>query len=628
MAIFFGDELKSSNKNFPIIDISENNAKGVIFVKDITNPSGTPTDDLWNATNVPFQKITQGSVLVDRITGDVYIYKGLFSNTVAGTVTPGFVSPDSTTDLDNPNDDTGASGTDYYSFFTIEGNPSWKRIGNTPVFSGDIIANIGSQGAFGKYLDGENVPLSGKTALEAIEEALTQYQVPVEGDIVFANGVMNSFSFDIAERTDAVSPYVGRFTVKNSNVVSMDSNETSGDLQDLGIKEISVSRTSDFDGGIVTVAKLSWGGPNWTTTTTNGTISSNSDGATVDYSGIQALNTYATSATTSTFYFKDDTYDIAGRDSGSFRYKVTVLGYANDIASKTSGTAQKGCFTVQSAALPSQTRSIQPRTAGVLSVSEDGNVTGTSGKRLFGNVESTVEFTVTNETPTTTINTLRIQRSFGSTYTTIKEITGLSIAHNANSTISLNDGLSGYYNGGQSVPITDRNQALIKYRIQYVDDSQSASNEGELGATTLSMYAPVRFVYYNVSGENADATSLATAVLTASEAADEVPVNINTDDNGVISSISDFIPSSNLGTSDFFYLCYPDCNQASPSPTHTSVSNPVSAQDLTNAFSLISQTAGVDVPLGVTGGAENLKYSVYISNAAGSIAPDTNISIS
>ena len=58
MAIFFGDELKSSNKNFPIIAISENNAKGGIFVKDSTNPPGTSTDELWTSENVPCQNIT------------------------------------------------------------------------------------------------------------------------------------------------------------------------------------------------------------------------------------------------------------------------------------------------------------------------------------------------------------------------------------------------------------------------------------------------------------------------------------------------------------------------------------------------------------------------------------------
>ena len=629
MAIFFGDELKSSNKNFPIIDISENNAKGVIFVKDITNPSGTAAEDEWSSVNIPFQKITQGSVLVDRVTGDVYIYKGLFSNTVSSAVTPGFVSPDSTTNLDNPNNDTGAVGVDYYSFFTITGNPSWKRIGNTPVFSSDIIANIGDQGAFGKYLDGASVPLSGKTALEAIEEALTQYQVPVAGDIVFANGIMKQFTFDINDRVDAVAPFKGQFTVKNSNVVSMDSTETSGDLQDFGIKEIQVKRTSDFDGGVVTVASLAWGGSNWSTTTTNGTITSNSDGSTVDYSGIEALNTYDTSAVTSTFYFKDANYDIAGRDAGTFRYSVTVLGYDNDFASKTSENTRKGCFKVASAVSPGQVRAIQPRTSGVLNGSEDGNVVGASGDRLFGNVESTVSFTVTNLTPTTTVDTLRIQRAYNdsTTYTTIKEVTGLNLSNGASSTISLNDGLTDYYNGGESVPIDSRDKKKIKYRIQYVDNSTTLTNTNELSSTTLNMYAPIRFVYYNVSGSNSDAPSMATAVLNGSAAADEVAVAMGANDNAVIAAISNFSPDPNLGTGDFFYLCYPDCNQASPAPTHTSVSNPVSGQDLTNGFTLASGPSGIDVALGVAAGGQNLKYSVYISNASGSVAPDTTIAI-
>lgn len=631
MAIFFGDELKSSNKNFPIIDISENNAKGVIFVKDITNPEGTASEDLWNSTNVPFQKITQGSVLVDRVTGDVYIYKGLFSNTVGSTVTPGFTSPDSTTDLDNPNNDAGSQGTDYYSFFTIEGSPSWKRIGNTPVFSSDIIANIGDQGAFGKYLDGESVPLSGKTALEAIEDALTQYQAPVQGDIVFASGKMNTFTFDISDRTNAIAPFTGQFTVKNPNVVSMDSSESSGNVQDFGIKQVKVSRTSDFDGGSVTVASLAWSGVAWVTVTTNGTISSNSDGATLDLSGIQALNTYATSVTTSTFYFKDTSYDIAGRDSGNFRYQVTVIGYDNDVASKTSETNRKGCFEVSPAASPSIiSRSIAPRTDGILSTSETSNITGTSGKRLYGNVESEVSFTVRNNTPTTTVNTLRIRRKLDSgAYSTIKEITGLSITYNTSSIISLNDGLNAYYDGGSSNPIPDRDLERITYQIQYVDNSLSLTNEDEIGSTTVvQMYAPIRFVFNSTSGQNSDASSMASAVLTGTSAADEVAVDMGTSDSGVIGAISNFTPTSNVGSSDFFYLCYPNTNQSAPSPTHTTVANATTQSDLTGGFTLVSTNQGIDVNLGVSGGAQALKYSVYISNASGSVAPNTTISIS
>jgi len=626
MAIFFGDELKSSNKNFPIIDISENNAKGVIFVKDVTNPVGLATDDLFNATNVPWPKVSQGTVLVDRATGDVFIYIGFFSNGSGGSITTGNYNPDSDTDLDNPNNDTGVQGTDYYSFFTVSGNPNWKSIGNTPVFASDIIANIGADGAFGKYLTGQNVPLSGKTALEAIEEALTQYQVPVTGDIVFNNGKMGTRTFDIAERLDEFAGLVGSFTVKNSNVVSMDSSDSSGNLQDFGIKKIEVFRDSSTAFSTDTsIAKIEWSGSAWQMT---GNLTSNSNGLTQNFSGIQALNIYNSSTVTSQFYFQDTTYDLAGRDSGNFKYRVEVTGYQDDTASKLSEDNRKGHISVSAYSQASITsRNVSRIDTGVISTNEASQITTTSGDRLYGNVNSDVSFTVQNNTPTTTISTLRVKRAFdnSNTYTTVHE-TSVSIAYNSTSTITFDDGLSAVYTGSESLPITSRDYDKIKYRVEIIDNGTAATSTNEVpnSTTTVQMFAPVRIAYATTSFDDTNASSQASAILTAASASSDIPIEMGTGDASVISSIGNFSVNSGSAANEYLYLCYPNTDNSGDSPTHNTVVDLASGQNLTDAFTKVTPGAGVSVDLGVAGGAQAINYTVYISNAAGSFN-DTSV---
>lgn len=625
MAIFFGDELKSSNKNFPIIDISENNAKGVIFVKDITNPGSLAAEDVFNATNVPWPKVSQGTVLVDRATGDVFIYVGFFSNGTGASITTGNYNPDSDTNLDNPNNDTGAQGTDYYSFFTVSGNSNWKSIGNTPVFGSDIIANIGDDGAFGKYLTGQNVPLSGKTALEAIEEALTQYQVPVSGDIVFGSGIMGTKTFDIDERLDEFAGLVGSFTVKNANVVSMDSSDTSGNLQDFGIKKIEVFRDDSTAFSTDTsIAKIEWSGSAWQMT---GNLTSNSNGLTQSFSGIEALNIYDSSTVTSQFYFQDTTYDLAGRDSGNFKYRVEVTGYQDDTAEKLSENNKKGHISVASYSSASITsRNVSRIDTGVISTNEASQITTDSGLRLYGNVNSDVSFTIRNNTPTTTINTLRVKRAFDSsgTYTTVHE-TSVSIAYNATATITFDDGLSAVYTGSESLPITTRDYDRIKYRVEVVDNGTAATSTNELTTTsTVQMFAPVRIAYATTSVDNTNPSSEASAILTASSASSDIPIDMGTGDASVVSAIGNFSVNSGSAANEYLYLCYPNTDNAGDPPEHNSVVNANSGQDLTNGFTKVTTGAGTSVGLGVAGGAQAINYTVYISNAAGSFN-DTSV---
>lgn len=275
MAIFFGDELRSSNKDFPIIDISENNAKGVIFVKDITNPDGTPSDDVFSATNVPYGKITKGVILVDRATGNVYIYKDGFTN--------GVLDGNETTGNDNPDEHTLISstpnGAGTTSFFTVVGNDSWKQIGNTPTFSGTIVANIGEivngiPKTFGKYKNQDVIDFSGLTALEAIENALTSHIEMQDSDVAWGTDSSPNDGFaGVAEYDPAggsVTVDNAKFTVFNPNRKALPDNAV-GDAVKSGVRKIEVFRpnfanTSFASCGVLEFTYTNDGAGSWTKT--------------------------------------------------------------------------------------------------------------------------------------------------------------------------------------------------------------------------------------------------------------------------------------------------------------------------------------------------------------------------
>ena len=167
MAIYFGDELRSSNADFPIIDISANTSRGVVFVDSLAD---------FTIANVPVSKLAIGMLVVDRANGDIYVYKNINGWTNA-----------SGDDANIPTSLESDEETDVFSLAGSTPSGNWKIIGNTPVFSGTIIANTGG-GSFGKYEDGDEINFNGLTALEAIENALTSYQDFVSSNIVFSTG--------------------------------------------------------------------------------------------------------------------------------------------------------------------------------------------------------------------------------------------------------------------------------------------------------------------------------------------------------------------------------------------------------------------------------------------------------
>lgn len=74
MAIKFGDTLENQNSNYPIVDATGNNAKGIIYVADWTN---------GNLNGIPAAKRATGTIGVATDDGRVYVYTN--ASTLNGT---------------------------------------------------------------------------------------------------------------------------------------------------------------------------------------------------------------------------------------------------------------------------------------------------------------------------------------------------------------------------------------------------------------------------------------------------------------------------------------------------------------------------------------------------------------
>ena len=419
MAIYFGDELRSSNTNFPIIDISENNAKGVVFIDDLSAD--------WSAGAIPYQKITVGLIVVDRATGNVYVYKGAgFTNGVDAAQTLNHNNPDADTDLTNPN------GGSSVSFWNISSNDDWKVIGNTPVFGSEsIIANIGSQtvsgvtikNTFGKFKDGEAISFDGLTALDAIKEALTSYQDIDDTDITFDSGVADTFPYSVTARLDntagggsddRINATNIKFKVRNRNRGSIPSTYDGADgPTKFGIKSITIDRV-EFDDTVTTnVGSLSYTGGTWVAA---GVMNGASN--VLDYieqlnerpAGISAADDFKE------FIFNDN-IEVAARQSGGgsdtfANYKITVVGVnGDDVAtnvdshSREASNNTKGSVAVTGYESPtiSITMSRHSNNAGFGSMENDT-------ARAYGNVKTNFSVEVTKNDDATDISSIKVER--------------------------------------------------------------------------------------------------------------------------------------------------------------------------------------------------------------------------
>jgi len=656
MAIYFGDELRSSNKNFPILDVSDNTTKGIVFIDeyaDLVEYQAGVEDD-----GISRNKIVQGMLLVERSEGRVFMFNGTFTHGVGGGgATTGHKTPDSTSNLTN--------------FLSINGGASaasseWKQVGSTPVFSSNITTNIGEAGKFGKYGNNEIVPTNGKTALEVIEDALTQYQVPAAAHIEFddTGDIMTSQGYRITSRTTNPTNNI-QFAVRNPNRTSITS--TTGDLVDFGIKDIKVYRDGDssFDNSSL-IAHMGWdaalnsGAGGWKVY--QGVIGSSelagplelSDGQNYvagdvnfdDFASIQNLSKNASASTVGgyfTFYVFEQV-SIQARGSGEFAYKVEITGNdpqdtyptATLSAADQSGD-NRGKFDVDGVVLASFSGRGNTRDSnGNVAIGESNSTTTTASRRTFGSVDAAIAITLTNNTPTTTISAITLRRSVnGGTAEDVKEYTGLTVTNGDTYDIAFDEGYSGTSGNYDANGVTgaalssSTNIFRIEYSVAYTWDAYSSTLNTTNTSTqiTTQFYLPVFYKYDATSPSDATLSTIPGSLTGGTQATNlgvsQKRINLGSSgvsDSDVISSLQNITPSDNA---NYLYIGIPDANFSSPAPVLNSFATTdgllalggivQSGESATQALNNNDNGVGVDI-----GGGTNLKsvnYQVYISNA-------------
>jgi hypothetical protein len=552
MAIFFGDELRSSNSDYPIIDIAENNAKGVIFVDALAD---------FTAANIPNPKIAKGVITVDRATGNVYIYTAGFTNSDgSGGTTSG-----------NNYVDTETAAGELTDFFSLSSTPTanWKIIGNTPVFADDIYANIGTvndivsgvKRTFGKYENGDLVPTATRTALEVIKDALTSYQDFDQSDIDDVSaGTEVTLNYDITDQTGLSVANRG-FKIRNRNRNSIQENAGSAantSLVPYGINSIQVNRTT-VDAQ-VNIGKIVWNGSGWTKTGVLNTADAET--------GINSLNTFNSTPETSYVSFSfDDSVDVVAYTGGTGEvtadYEIVVEAQTdgNTIQSavtKQIGDEKRGRFKVAGYVRP---------TVGLTAAIGDASESGTAGfadsaqERSFGNVDTNLTLTVQKKESETTIGTIKVYRGDVASGVLIHEIQSTDPAPIGTVLID------GTQNGAT--------QPVVTYNLKDYLDNTGVSNYGSKGLTIPG--AAVNSISYSVEieddggadGDNSETYSGITIQFRIpffAGTSQTNPANSTTSTIETIISGGSFLKKANSQAADFFYKCSPSISGTGTSP--------------------------------------------------------------
>jgi len=552
MAIYFGDELRSSNADFPIIDISANTSRGVVFVDSLAD---------FTIGNVPVSKLAIGMLVVDRANGNIYVYKN----------TGGWTNA-SVDDANIPTSLEPAEQTDVFSLAGSTPSDNWKIIGNTPVFSGTIIANTGG-GSFGKYEDGDEINFNGLTALEAIENALTSYQDFVASNIVFSTGSYAADE-DWSDGSETTNADV-EFTVFNQNRGSIVGTNNTAAVN-YGIKEVKVDRIA-IDGTTTEAARIFYN------FATNAYVDSGGfSGQSAAVNAMNFLNSRMASGISNaatTFSFTDSNVAIpdgSGDDGNDdfLKYKVTVIALTdadNGAGTPVSqsgvsltaddGSVNKGLIRVQGYDEPSVSfaytldNTANSRLAG----------TQTGTKRELGNLRATVTVTITRNEAEAIPSRIRIQRrtkNNSGAYTSYIDVldtddaafsllpedgdtgyvegmtelaNGVAYDHFTFVDDSITVGNGGGYNGmtGNKIPSTDPLQ--LQYKVLYDDEnaSQVAIKTGDQagGSSTVNFQLPA-VIGYNDTAAAGISTDVGAGAVISSILADQAKIAVTASAGG------------------------------------------------------------------------------------------------
>lgn len=362
MPIKFGDLIENANSAYAVIDLTDNQSRGVAFI----DAFGTLTDGIsTNLTNVPADKRRQGMLLVDKETAEVFILEGA--------------------DSDDDNTYTDAE------FGTAPGeeDSKWKAVGSLELQTEDIAVNIDESYAnngsgtspnvgktFGKYHPGFS---------QIVGEQGTQTgKIPVEAWI--AEKTVNSDYGVIASAQGATSLEIIRdalnelFALQPSLAASgvIEFNQPSGNIAlSASCDNLNETTCTSFEFYAREIGSSSWGSPvatvtsgsGFTDTTTNTWSASHNftwDGQDDQYQNFEG------------FEFKVEVLDGVG-STGSAEDSVERSNYVIPEISNWSVTRQKNNTLYN----------------GTDASASDNDYNETDEYRVLGNIDSDIDFTIT-----------------------------------------------------------------------------------------------------------------------------------------------------------------------------------------------------------------------------------------
>ena len=82
MPIKFGDLIENANAEYAVIDLTDNQSRGVAFVDDFSGVSGGVSSAINNAVSI--DKRRQGMLLVNKDSAEVFLLEGAPNNAAAG----------------------------------------------------------------------------------------------------------------------------------------------------------------------------------------------------------------------------------------------------------------------------------------------------------------------------------------------------------------------------------------------------------------------------------------------------------------------------------------------------------------------------------------------------------------
>lgn len=362
MPIKFGDLIENANSAYAVIDLTDNQSRGVAFIEAF----GTLTDGVSTAlTSVPADKRRQGMLLVDKETAEVFILEGADS------------------DDDNTYTDV--------EFGTAPGqeDSKWKAVGSLELQTEDIAVNIDESYAnngsgtspnvgktFGKYHPGFS---------QTVGDQGTQIgKIPVEAWI--AEKTANADYGVIASAQGATSLEIIRdalnelFTLQPTLAATgvIEFNQPSGNVAlSASCNNLNETTCTSFKFYAREIGSSTWGSPVSTVTAGSG------------------FTDPTTNTWTASHNFSWDGQDNQYQNFEGFEFKVEVLDGVGSTGSA-EDSVERSNYVVPQISNWSVTRQKNNTLYnGTDAGSSDNDFNETDEFRVLGNIDSDIDFTIT-----------------------------------------------------------------------------------------------------------------------------------------------------------------------------------------------------------------------------------------